>query len=392
MLNNSAHQPSSGILSPLLGLGLFAVASGYLMSLLPLALTALALPLSLSAWLASAYYTGLLLGALQAQRLIAAIGHRMAFILCLLALLTTVLLMFLLRYASAWLALRLVAGVATAGIFVVVESWLLLVDDDKQRAARLGIYMLTLYAGSAVGQLLIEPIGTAGLVPFLSIATLLALAILAPLFARTAKPHPVLHSAVSIKELSSLSKPAFIGCIVSGLVLGPIYGLMPSYLSSSTQWSNKVGVLMASLVLGGMLVQPLSSYLSARLNKTLLQAFAAAIGVLAALAIAMANSWLALSVSLFVLGAAAFSIYPIAISQACVNVPAEKIVAITELMLISYSIGSISGPLLAESAQSLALKLPLYIALVLASTSMYMLIVASKEKTGRGHLPPTLGV
>ncbi|GAB1621157.1 MFS transporter [Agarivorans albus] len=392
MLNNSAQQPSSGILSPLLGLGLFAVASGYLMSLLPLALTALALPLSLSAWLASAYYTGLLLGALQAQRLIAAIGHRMAFILCLLALLATVLLMFLLPYTSAWLALRLVAGVATAGIFVVVESWLLLVDDDKQRASRLGIYMLTLYAGSAVGQLLIEPIGTAGLVPFLSIATLLALAILAPLFERTAKPHPVLHSAVPIKELSSLSKPAFIGCIVSGLVLGPIYGLMPGYLSSSTQWGNKVGVLMASLVLGGMLVQPLSSYLSARLNKTLLQAFAAAIGVLAALAIAMANSWLALSVSLFVLGAAAFSIYPIAISQACVNVPAEKIVAITELMLISYSIGSISGPLLAESAQSLALKLPLYIALVLASTSMYMLIVASKEKTGRGHLPPTLGV
>ncbi|MPW28065.1 MFS transporter [Agarivorans sp. B2Z047] len=392
MLNNSAHQPSSGILSPLLGLGLFAVASGYLMSLLPLALTALALTLSLSAWLASAYYTGLLLGALQAQRLIAAIGHRMAFILCLLILLATVLLMFLLPYASAWLALRLLAGVATAGIFVVVESWLLLVDDDKQRASRLGIYMLTLYAGSAVGQLLIEPIGTAGLVPFLSIATLLALAILAALFTRTAKPHQILHSAVSIKELSSLSKPAFIGCIVSGLVLGPIYGLMPSYLSSSTQWSNKVGVLMASLVLGGMLVQPLSSYLSARLNKTLLQAFAAAIGVLAALAIAMANSWLALSISLLVLGAAAFSIYPIAISQACINVPAEKIVAITELMLISYSIGSISGPLLAESTQSLALKLPLYVALVLASTSMYMLIVASKEKTGRGHLPPTLGV
>jgi MFS family permease len=229
-------------------------------------------------------------------------------------------------------------------------------------------------------------------VPFISIATLLTLAILAPLFTRTAKPQQVLHSAVSIKELSSLSKPAFIGCVVSGLVLGPIYGLMPSYLSSSTQWGNKVGVLMASLILGGMLVQPLSSYLSARLNKTLLQAFAAAIGVLAALAIAMANTWLVLSVSLFILGAVAFSIYPIAISQACVNIPAEKIVAITELMLISYSIGSICGPLLAGSAQSVALTLPLYIALVLASTSVYMLIVASKEKTGRGHLPPTLGV
>ena len=149
---------------------------------------------------------------------------------------------------------------------------------------------------------------------------------------------------------------------------------------------------MASLVLGGMLVQPLSSYLSARLNKTLLQAFAAAVGVLAALAIAMANSWLALSLSMFILGAATFSIYPIAISQACVNIPAEKIVAITELMLISYSIGSISGPLLAESAQNWALELPMYLAVVLASTSMYMLIVASKEKTGRGHLPPTLGV
>ncbi|WP_220720459.1 MFS transporter [Agarivorans litoreus] len=392
MLNNSAQQPNSGILSPLLGLGLFAVASGYLMSLLPLALSELALPLSLSAWLASAYYAGLLFGALQMQRLIAVIGHRTAFISCLLLLLSTVLLMWMLPYAGAWLALRLIAGAATAGIFVVVESWLLLVNDDKQRASRLGIYMLTLYAGSAAGQLLIKPLGISGSLPFLSIAALLALAVLAPIFNRQGCPQQTEHSRVSFQDLAGLSKPAVLGCMVSGLVLGPIYGLLPSYLNSQTHWSEQVGLLMASLILGGMLVQPLSSYLSARFNKTLLQALAAATGVLAALALAMADSWLILSSSLFVLGGAAFSIYPIAISQACVNEAVDKIVAITELMLISYSVGSIAGPLVAGALQGSVLSLPLYFALVLSSTCIYMLITASKEKTGRGRLPPTLGV
>ncbi|GDY25028.1 MFS transporter [Agarivorans sp. Toyoura001] len=384
--------PTNGIFAPLLGLALFAVASGYFMSLLPLALASLSLPLGLSAWLASAYYTGLLGGALTAQKVISKMGHRRALALCLAVIFSCVLLMWQLPYTISWLALRFIAGAATADVFIIVESWLLLVNDDKQRASRLGIYMATLYAGNAFGQLLIEPFGISGSVPFLTVMVLLSLAILAPLLSRSNAPTQTQHQTLSFKAFSTLSKPAIIGCIVSGLILGPIYGLMPSYLSSLSVWGNNVGKLMACLVLGGMLIQPLSSYLSARFSKTLLQAMMASIGVLAAIAVVLAKSWLGLSVALFILGASTFSLYPIAISQACVNAQSDNIVAITEFMLISYSIGSIVGPLIADFSAVWGRQLPLYLAAILASTSLYMLLVAVKEKDGRGHLPPTFGI
>jgi MFS family permease len=258
---------------------------------------------------------------------------------------------------------------------------LLFVDCDKQRASRLGLYMATLYAGNALGQLLIEYLGTSGSLPFLSIITLLSFAILAPLFSQNSAPQQTQHQALSLKTLSSLSKPAVIGCLVSGLVLGPIYGLMPAYLSSNALWSDNIGKLMATLILGGMLIQPICSYLSARFNKTLLQALISALGLLAAISIVMVETALGLSLCLFALGAAAFALYPIAICQACHKANASSIVAITELMLLSYSIGSVVGPLIAGLNDQSSEALPMYLAGIFVSTSVYMLLMASKNIT-----------
>lgn len=73
--------------------------------------------------------------------------------------------MILIPQSGVWLASRLVAGFAVAGVFVVVESWLLMADTQKQRAKRLGLYMTALYGGTAIGQLAIDYLGTAGNLP-----------------------------------------------------------------------------------------------------------------------------------------------------------------------------------------------------------------------------------
>lgn len=387
----SARSTLRGIFSPLLGLALFSVASGYLMSLIPLALLSFSLSEALSPWLASAYFAGLLLGALKAQTLIHQWRHRISFIICLVTLLVSVLLMYPLPYAAAWLLLRAIAGAATAGIFVVVESWLLLVDNDKQRTTRLALYMVTLYAGNALGQLLISYFGVTGLIPFMLISGLLALALIAPIFSTNTTVPLVQHQSLSLSDISRLSKTGLIACLISGLVLGPIYGLLPSYISQFTNWKNELGLLMASVILGGMLVQPISGRLSAHYNKTLLQAVFAFIGVAAALSMPLAKTSYSLALSLFILGAAAFSLYPIAISQACLNQSTDKIVAITEMMLITYSLGSIAGPLVAELASDSLAELPYYFSAILGSSAIYMLLMLAKG-AGRSHIPPTLDV
>ena len=63
MENTLAPAPKARISVPVIALALYAVASGYLMSLIPLMLPEYGLESSLASWLASVFYAGLLIGA-----------------------------------------------------------------------------------------------------------------------------------------------------------------------------------------------------------------------------------------------------------------------------------------------------------------------------------------
>lgn len=76
VLNQSTQKNS--LFVPVAGLSLFALASGYLMSLIPLSLTFFELNTSLAPLLASIFYLGLLLGAPCIAPIVARIGHSKA--------------------------------------------------------------------------------------------------------------------------------------------------------------------------------------------------------------------------------------------------------------------------------------------------------------------------
>jgi MFS family permease len=150
--NILAPAAKARISTPVIALALYAVASGYLMSLIPLMLPYYGLDSSLASWLASVFYVGLLLGAIIIEPIVSRLGHKHTLGLCLAVFAITSLVMPILTHSSVWLVARLVAGFSVAGIFVVVESWLLQ-GSPSIRAKRLGLYMAALYGGSAIGQL-----------------------------------------------------------------------------------------------------------------------------------------------------------------------------------------------------------------------------------------------
>ncbi|WP_417349286.1 MFS transporter [Ferrimonas sp.] len=380
MTESVSSRVESGVLAPIGGLFLFAVATGYLMSLLPLSIPALKMPGEMAAWLASALYGGLLLGALWVEPLINRLGHRLALMLSLLLLSATVAAMATLPHPFLWLVMRLLAGMATAGVFVVVESWLLLVEDERQRAGRLGLYMAALYGGNALGQLMINLLGFEGAWPMLMVMGLMLLATVPPLLSRAKVGSSVeaeSHSAPL--SLKSLSMPSILGCLISGLVLGPLYGLMPVYLHQQALVSELTGVMMALLVLGGMAVQPLGSWLSARFSKTLLMALFSLAGAMAAVVLVLASTPFEFGLGMLLLGASAFVLYPVAINQACEGRASAQIVRITQLMLVSYSLGSVVGPLLVQAVGALSIGLLQYLGVIFLATSLYMLVSAARR-------------
>ncbi|CAM3795521.1 MFS transporter [Xenorhabdus thuongxuanensis] len=332
---------------PVVGLTVFAIASGYLMSLIPLSMENFNIDTLYASWLASAYYAGLLIGSMMIEPVIARIGHRLSFIVFLLLLSSTVIVLPFFPNKEIWLLVRCIAGVAVAGVFVVVESWLLIGDNPKERAKRLSFYMTSLYGGTTVGQLLIGSIGTQGMIPFIVISALLFAAILPPLLVRHGQPPALYHQSISLRKITEFSKPAIVGCMTSGIVMGTIYGLMPLSLSQSHFNAEQVGVLMAAIILGGMVIQPIISKLSIIMSKTFLLAMVSLLGVFAVGMTYLFEHYIVMIVSLALLGMSSFALYPIAITLACDKLDASYIVAASQVMLLSYSIGSAVGPLVA---------------------------------------------
>ncbi|ENQ3285192.1 MFS transporter [Vibrio cholerae] len=364
---------------PVIALTLYAIAAGYLMSLVPLMLPHYQLESDLASWLASVFYAGLLAGALIAEPFVNRLAHRKAFVWCLSLLQLSIVVMPLLPYASVWLLARLVAGIAVAGIFVVVESWLLH-GDEQGRAKRLGIYMVSLYGGTALGQMAIGQLGVAGAVPFIAITTLLLIASMVLMYVDSDQPSTQQASSLSLRQIFKLSKAAMIGCLVSGLTLGAIYGLMPVELANRGISHTDLGNLMALVILGGMAVQPLVPWLSKFLGRTLQMALFCLLGTAAITLTVFDDSLLVLGVSLFILGMATFALYPIAINLGCDKLDASYIVSATQVMLLSYSVGSVVGPVLADWFMQDRHGLMAYLFAILLATCLYMLIKSVKTK------------
>ncbi|WP_210459317.1 MFS transporter [Vibrio crassostreae] len=371
-------QPTTRITVPVIALSFYAIASGYLMSSLPLMLSEYGLDSNLSSWLASAFYAGLLAGTLLIERAIARIGHKDAFVVALSVFIATILVLPLIPHQAVWLLARFVAGVAVAGIFVIVESWLMS-GDESQRAKRLGVYMCSLYGGSAVGQLGIGYLGITGGVPFIAMFTLLFGAIIVLMYGQATPPQIHDAQSLSLKQISKLSHSALIGCIVSGLTLGAIYGLMPVELAQRNIAHEDIGGLMALVIMGGMAVQPMVTWLSHHVGQVLLMALFCLLGVASIGVLTINHDFYVLGMSLFVLGMATFALYPIAINLGCRNLDPSYLVSVTQIMLLCYSIGSVAGPLVADSFMDSQAGLFTYLFASLLATTIYMLIASLKR-------------
>ncbi|WP_045420285.1 MFS transporter [Vibrio jasicida] len=379
MENTVVPAASPRVTVPVVALSLYAVASGYLMSLIPLMLGEYNISADYASWLASVFYGGLLVSAIFFERVVRTVGHRKAFVGCLATFSLTIMAMPILPNGMVWLVARFIAGMAVAGVFVIVESWLMS-GDESSRAKRLSLYMLSLYGGSALGQFGIGILGVSGGVPFIAITTLILMAMLVLLFIDCEQPNSHESTALSFKQISKLSHAAIIGCIVSGLTLGAIYGLMPVELANRKISHQDIGTLMALVILGGMLVQPMVTTLNKYMARTVLMAFFCILGIFSIGLTFVSTSAVVLAVALFLLGMATFALYPIAINLGCEGLEERFIVSATQVMLFSYSIGSVAGPVVADKFMGQMHGLLGYLFAALLATCIYMLIAATKSK------------
>ncbi|WP_337046038.1 MFS transporter, partial [Enterobacter cloacae] len=331
------------VLLLLCGLLLLTLAIAVLNTLVPLWLAHENLPTWQVGMVSSSFFTGNLLGTLMTGSLIKRVGFNRSYYLASLIFAAGCAGLGLMVGFWSWMIWRFIAGVGCAMIWVVVESALMCSGTSRNRGRLLAAYMMVYYVGTVLGQLMVSKLPT-DLMSVLPWVTGMVLAAILPLlFTRIVNQNSEHQEATHVWPMLRLrqARLGVNGCIISGIVLGSLYGLMPLYLNHQGVSDSGIGFWMAVMVSAGIVGQWPIGRLADRFGRLLVlrvQVFVVIMGCLAMLSNA------AMAPALFILGAAGFTLYPVAMAWACEKVEHHQLVAMNQALLLSYTIGSLLGP------------------------------------------------
>jgi MFS family permease len=303
----------------------------------------------------SALYVGILLGSLRIDRFISRYGHIVSFIVFAIISTLVVLAQSLWIDPWYWCALRLIGGICMAGIFIVIESWLLIQSTPATRGSILSVYLAVFYAALSLGQFLINIANPMTIYPFLITAFLCALSILPLTIVKITEPKREQSIRLSLRQLFRLSPLGFVGGIISGMLLAAVYGLVPVYAKEIGLSLSQIGNLMAVIIFGGLSLQwPMGRWADKGDRRKILN-LASFLAALFGIAIALVNheSLTFLLILGWAFGGFSFTLYPLSMAYTCENVREDQIVAATGGFVLSYGIGAIAGPLLAPLVMDL---------------------------------------
>ncbi|MCE0799848.1 MFS transporter [Buttiauxella sp. S04-F03] len=327
----------------LCGLMLLTLAIAVLNTLVPLWLAHENLPTWQVGMVGSSYFTGNLVGTLLTGWLIKRQGFNRSYYLASLIFAAGCAGLGLMTGFWSWMMWRFIAGIGCAMIWVVVESALMCSGTSHNRGRLLAAYMMVYYVGTVLGQLMISkmPTDLASVLPW--VTALILTAILPLLFTRIVNDRSENQQATPVWPMLRLrhARLGVNGCIISGIVLGSLYGLMPLYLNHKGFSDAGIGFWMAVMVSAGIVGQWPVGRLADRFGRLLVlrvQVFIVIMGCMAMLTNA------AMGPTLFVLGAAGFTLYPVAMAWACEKVEHHQLVAMNQALLLSYTVGSLLGP------------------------------------------------
>ncbi|CAJ1854424.1 putative MFS-type transporter YcaD [Aeromonas dhakensis] len=331
------------VLLLLCGLLLLTLSIAVLNTLVPLWLAHEQLPTWQVGMVGSSYFSGNLLGTLLAGTLIRRCGFNRSYYLASALFAAGCVGLGITLDFWSWLGWRFIAGIGCAMIWVVVESALMCSGNAHNRGRLLAAYMMVYYLGTVLGQLLVSKLPT-GLMEVLPWASGLILAAILPLlFTRIVSERSEAQGSTRVWSMLRLrqARLGVDGCIISGIVLGSLYGLMPLYLNHQGVSDAGIGYWVAVMVSAGILGQWPVGRLADRFGRLPVLRVQVLVVILGCGAML---GGVAMGPALFILGAAGFTLYPVAMAWACEKVEHHQLVAMNQALLLSYTIGSLLGP------------------------------------------------
>ncbi len=370
------YSPYLTVAAVIAGVTLLQAASGLLLVLLPLRMTAEGFSVQSMGWVAAAHGAGFLAGCLITSRMVSAIGHVRAFAALAAALSAIALSFATFNSPAAWVTLRFAGGVCFVGLYAVAESWIAECTPSPLRGRVLGFYSVCTRVALVIAPLSLSWLAIEGPWAFMLVSALCSLALLPVTTTRSANPPTTVRRALSIGHLYRLTPVGLLGCFSVGLINAPLLSLVPVYGGATGLGVDTIVVLFPVLQLGSLVLQwPLGRW-SDRVDRRRIicgQCLAVALLSLPLALLDAPPQWLLLSL-LFLLGGAALSIYAICVAHAGDHASPGQMVSLLSGLLLAWGAGAAIGPAVAAAVMDSvgAGGLFLYISVVALAFALYV--------------------
>lgn len=337
----------------LLAIFILMAGSGFLSTLIAIRLESAGVPSLIIGLAATSYFTGLTLGSLRAELLIARIGHIRAFAAFVTVFSASSLVYAILELPTVWIVLRFIDGFAMAGVFVCLESWLNRQATPTNRSTVLAAYMIALYCGQAGGQFLLNLGQDAPDLPFMISAVLLSIALLPVLLTRMEQPQIEAITPFSIRKLYAASPLGIVGTLVTGAMLGAFYAMGAVYVQRIGMGLAQVALFTSCVIAGGVALQYPLGRLSDRFDRrrVIIACFAITAAVSAAIAALELPAIGTIAIG-SVFGGFAFALYPLCVAHSNDHLDEDQRVGASSGLVLTYSVGAMAGPMIGSSAMS----------------------------------------
>lgn len=370
-------------------------ANGLLQALLPLRMQADGLTITDIGYVAAAYGVGFALGCMLAPLLVRTVGHIRAYA-SLAAVAASVVLAFEVAQSPvAWLLLRGVSGMALAGLFTVIDSWVSSTATAKNRGRVIALYLVATKIALVLSPLAIglAPVESAGLLMLMAAAMSLSLI---PISATpTREPRAPTRVRLAIPSLFRLAPSAVLGAFAVGLINGPVIAVASVYGVAVGLAPAQAALLLLAVQAGSLVFQWPLGWLSDRVDRRAVIAglfFATALTCGAIVGASFTDlPPVALVLGFGLYGGLALCIYAVCVAHACDLVAPEAIVPTVSSLLVCWAIGATIGPLPATALMQQVGPQALFlhvgaICLVLAIFVFVRMKVRAREAQGAGFV------
>lgn len=335
------------VLAPLFSLAILVTGGGFFTSYVSVALYKKEVSEAVIGNIHACYFAGLIAACLVLEKLIIRVGHIQAFAIFAFTTSITILAQGVYYDLFFWGALRFIAGASLAGVYIVIESWLLDRSTIVTRGRVLAVYLIAYYGAQAFGQLFFDWIDVDSNWPYF-IASLIAALSVIPVFI-TQEKNPMKEDTLNEESPFALyqkSPIGIMGSLFSGIILGAIFAFIPNI---AQELDLRISLFMGLTILGGTLWQWPIGKLSDKMDRQKLLIALSFLVLLPTIGLELLEGRGVVPYLLaFILGGITFTIYPISVALVCDRVNQKGMTHVAGVLLLAYSIGATIGPLTAS--------------------------------------------